>query len=100
MHRVNFAHCSGVVIDVCREHGTWFDVNELHRIVQFIRAGGLDRSRERQKAALEAERRQIETARLDPGGSVTPDGSGTIAPDLLTVVVEAAGGLVNWWLKK
>jgi len=39
MHRVNFAHGSGVVVDVCRQHGTWFDMNELHRIVQFIRSG-------------------------------------------------------------
>src|SRR6185295_4778946 len=41
MHRLNFAHCSGVIVDVCRAHGSWFDANELHRIVHFIRAGGL-----------------------------------------------------------
>lgn len=58
MHRVNFARCSGVVVDVCRSHGTWFDKNELHRIVEFIRAGGMDRARDKQKADLaEQERR-------------------------------------------
>lgn len=58
MHRINFARCSGVVVDVCKLHGTWFDRNELHRIVEFIRAGGMDRSREKQKADLvEQERR-------------------------------------------
>ncbi|HSU15497.1 zf-TFIIB domain-containing protein [Longimicrobium sp.] len=44
MDRINFARVSGVVVDVCADHGTWFDRNELHRIVDFIAAGGLDRS--------------------------------------------------------
>jgi Zn-finger nucleic acid-binding protein len=47
MDRVNFARVSGVVVDVCADHGTWFDLNELHRIVDFIGAGGLERSLER-----------------------------------------------------
>jgi Zn-finger nucleic acid-binding protein len=41
MNRVNFAHHSNVVVDVCKSHGTWFDRDELRRIVEFIRAGGL-----------------------------------------------------------
>jgi hypothetical protein len=32
MNRVNFAEYSGVVVDVCREHGTWFDADERQRI--------------------------------------------------------------------
>src|SRR4051812_13434218 len=28
MQRMNFASCSGVIIDVCREHGSWFDSKE------------------------------------------------------------------------
>jgi Zn-finger nucleic acid-binding protein len=44
MDRINFARVSGVVVDVCADHGTWFDRNELQRIVDFIAAGGLDRS--------------------------------------------------------
>lgn len=66
MNRVNFARCSGVIVDVCRTHGTWFDVNELHRIVQFIREGGMTRSREREKADLAEERRRTKEARLAP----------------------------------
>ena len=31
MNRVNFANFSGVIVDVCREHGTWFDRDELRR---------------------------------------------------------------------
>jgi Zn-finger nucleic acid-binding protein len=61
MNRINFARCSGVVVDVCRGHGTWFDREELSRIVEFIRGGGLDAARAREKAALEEERRHLES---------------------------------------
>lgn len=59
MNRANFARCSGVIIDLCKKHGIWFDRDELGRIIQFISAGGLDVSRAREKAALEEERRQL-----------------------------------------
>ena len=45
MNRVNFAHISGVVLDVCRAHGVWFDQDELRQLVEFIRSGGLERAR-------------------------------------------------------
>jgi len=58
MHRVNFANCSGVIVDICKQHGTWFDRDELARIIEFLRSGGMERSRERQIAeATERERR-------------------------------------------
>jgi Zn-finger nucleic acid-binding protein len=60
MNRVNFARISGVVLDTCRRHGTWFDRDELRRIVEFIRAGGLEASRERERIQLEDERRRLE----------------------------------------
>jgi Zn-finger nucleic acid-binding protein len=63
MNRVNFAKCSGVVIDVCRTHGAWFDRDELQYIVRFIRAGGLDMARAKEKAELEEARRRLEAAR-------------------------------------
>ena len=46
MNRKNFSGCSGVVLDWCREHGSWFDRNELQQIVAFIRNGGLHKARE------------------------------------------------------
>lgn len=58
MNRVNFAKYSGVILDVCRAHGTFFDADELHRVVAFIQAGGLDRARDRDREELaDAERR-------------------------------------------
>lgn len=63
MNRVNFAEYSGVVVDICRVHGTWFDAHELHHIVQFIRGGGLDKVRDRKHAELADERRRVESLR-------------------------------------
>jgi Zn-finger nucleic acid-binding protein len=60
MNRVNFARCSGVVVDVCKGHGTWFDREELAEIVEFIRAGGLEQSRARERAEIEESRRQLQ----------------------------------------
>ena len=64
MNRVNFARCSGVVVDICKGHGTWFDRDELTRIVEFIRGGGLEASRAKEKAELVEERRRLESERL------------------------------------
>ena len=77
MNRQNFARLSGVIVDVCRGHGVWFNHGELHAIVAFVRAGGLDRARERDKADLEHERRNLrgrQTPSL-PGGGASSFGS-------------------------
>jgi Zn-finger nucleic acid-binding protein len=59
MNRQNFAGCSRVILDWCREHGAWFDRSELHQIVEFIRNGGLKKAREREKRQLEDEKARI-----------------------------------------
>lgn len=71
MNRFNFAGCSGVVLDSCKPHGVWFDPDELRRIVEFIRAGGLDMARGKERERLELERRRLELAAqdADPGAS-------------------------------
>jgi Zn-finger nucleic acid-binding protein len=63
MNRVNFARISGVVVDVCKGHGTFLDPGELHAIVQFIQGGGLQRARTRQLEELrEQEKRALGAA--------------------------------------
>jgi Zn-finger nucleic acid-binding protein len=64
MNRVAFAHCSRVVVDVCKTHGTWFDKDELRRIVEFIRAGGLEAARADEIAELEHKRQEIKSAQM------------------------------------
>lgn len=51
MLRRNYRRSSGVILDVCREHGTWLDADELEEIAGFILSGG------RTSEALEAEHR-------------------------------------------
>lgn len=58
MNRVNFAHASGVILDICKPHGVWCDKDELRRIVEFIRDGGLDAARKRDREDWEEKRRQ------------------------------------------
>lgn len=65
MNRVNFARFSGVIMDVCKEHGTFFDRDELRRIVTFIREGGLEKSRERQREKLVEEQQRLRRMQME-----------------------------------
>jgi Zn-finger nucleic acid-binding protein len=47
MNRTNFGHRSGVIVDVCKFHGTWFDDGELTRVLEWIAAGGAREQRRR-----------------------------------------------------
>lgn len=60
MNRVNFGRLSGTIVDVCRGHGTFLDAGELHAIVSFIQAGGIDRMRAREIEQLREERQRLE----------------------------------------
>jgi Zn-finger nucleic acid-binding protein len=64
MGRTNYAHRSGVITDVCRDHGVWLDRDEMRRIVEFIEAGGLVRARDLEKQRLDAARRALEFKQL------------------------------------
>lgn len=57
MHRTNYRRSSGVVLDICHEHGTWLDADELEEIAGFILSGGTTSSvleEEAQKTGGEA----------------------------------------------
>jgi Zn-finger nucleic acid-binding protein len=59
MSRQNFARRSGIMINICRAHGVWLDGDELRQIIEFIRAGGMDRARLLEKEQLESARRRL-----------------------------------------
>ncbi len=40
MVRRNYGRRSGVIVDVCGRHGVWFDCEELHKVLRWIRSGG------------------------------------------------------------
>lgn len=72
MNRQAFGRISGVVVDVCREHGVWFDSGELSAVLAFVARGGLTRAREREQAELEEAARALRSERaasLAQGGA-------------------------------
>jgi Zn-finger nucleic acid-binding protein len=58
MNRQNFGRKSGVIVDLCREHGIWFDLQELPRVLRWIQAGGEEQARQRDHEESEARLRQ------------------------------------------
>lgn len=76
MNRRNYGKRSGFVVDVCKDHGIWFDHGELAGILGWIRTGGGQRAalREAEDQRLEAwrERDRREAARPDPVRSAGP----------------------------
>ena len=59
MNRSNFAHASGVIIDTCKQHGVWFDADELPKIIEFIQKGGMEIARQREKMEIRDERDRL-----------------------------------------
>jgi Zn-finger nucleic acid-binding protein len=45
MLRRNFARISGIIVDQCGRHGTFFDAGELEDVLAFVRSGGLRAAR-------------------------------------------------------
>jgi Zn-finger nucleic acid-binding protein len=40
MTRQNFARRSGILVDVCPPHGTWFDAGESRAVAEWVAQGG------------------------------------------------------------
>jgi Zn-finger nucleic acid-binding protein len=77
MNRKNFAQSSGVVLDVCAKHGVWLDRGELERVLGFVAAGGLARTRARERERLIAEQRRLVALQSAPSGMGSMSGEGT-----------------------
>jgi Zn-finger nucleic acid-binding protein len=65
MQRRNFVGISGIIVDWCKDHGTWFDYRELQGIINFIRNGGLQKARTIELTKLQEERHRLEGLQLD-----------------------------------
>lgn len=64
MNRQMFGRISGVIVDVCRDHGVWFDPGELGAVLSFIERGGLTMARERERQELERARRALKAEQV------------------------------------
>ena len=60
MNRKQFAHGAGIVVDVCKAHGTFFDAGELPAVIEFVSQGGLENAA---KKELALERQRIDQER-------------------------------------
>ena len=64
MNRQNFGRRSGVIIDVCKGHGAWFEHGELQAVMSFVDKGGLEQTRRiEDEMRREEHRRMIEALR-------------------------------------
>ncbi len=105
MNRMNFANRSGIIIDICKPHGAWFDRDELRRIVEFIRNGGLDTARAIEIQKLESEKRIADfSSLLARSGRGSMDASPSSIPSSMAfdVVGDALvfiGRVIFGWLK-
>lgn len=98
MNRVNFAKCSGVIVDVCKGHGTWFDAQELSAIVQFIRDGGLEVARQKEKHEIEFQRQQLRMEEMIAANRANSNAFYRSDEDRLSGL-SAAGGLLKFLLE-
>jgi Zn-finger nucleic acid-binding protein len=88
MSRVNFARVSGVILDVCRSHGAWFDAGELRAVRRFVRGPGLSKFERRR--ALDLERERLRSARVGAG-------SGGRVGASVTDLIDALAGIPDRW---
>ena len=93
MNRTVFGKSSGVIVDACRLHGTWFDARELTASLAFVERGGLELVAKREAARrAERERERRAQARVQElVGPPIPVAMG----DTDAVGAEALSGLVE-----
>ncbi len=99
MTRKNFGGISGVIVDVCALHGTWFDPGELARILAFVGGGGLALARrreldeyERKAARLRVQASPQATGAAGPWFSGSPPDGGLELQDFEDAVM----AFVRW----
>jgi Zn-finger nucleic acid-binding protein len=96
MNRQVFARVSGVIVDVCKVHGVWFDGGELAASLAFIERGGMAKAHRRELDQLIEERRALRSAERGAGGG------GPVSVDPLAQQATAWGdftvGLMELWL--
>lgn len=85
MLRQNYGRRSGIIVDVCREHGVWFDTSELEAILAWIRSGDAQRAVLAEQRTLD---RKLQQQRMAE--------TGTIAGGPFVVTSSADPDLAHW----
>jgi Zn-finger nucleic acid-binding protein len=91
MNRQNYGRKSGVILDICRAHGIWFDDGELARVLAWIRDGGEQRAGQLadEQAQDEARWRRLEQAATIPLAGAW--GHAECDPELLDGLLDLIG---------
>ena len=93
MNRTNYGRISGAILDTCKDHGVWFDKDELRRVLGFIQMGGLEKAREHQLRELEDQKRLALASR--PTTPPEWEGQSSRSGPGLLDLLEAMGGLID-----
>lgn len=78
MNRSQYGKFSRVIIDTCKEHGVWLDAGELTQILEWVRDGGLERSRKAQHE------RRVQELRMEQGARSWGSSGGSGSVELLS----------------
>ncbi|MDL1951377.1 hypothetical protein FBQ97_16410 [Acidobacteria bacterium ACD] len=99
MNLLNYAGGSGVIVDACRDHGTWFDRGELTAIVDFLEGGGWDRVKKRERERLREEVRSLESQKSFNQSIAMPSNEAERTLQGVETIGEMIGFLVSLFRK-
>ena len=96
MQRRHYAKRSGVIIDSCRDHGIWFDADELHQVIQHVRSQGLaDDGLPSSRKVTVSTRREVDVVDKDGARTIYDSGRvpgrGSILVDFAEIFGDTAG---------
>lgn len=96
MNRKIFGRSSGVVVDVCKEDGIWFDSGELASVLEFIECGGLERVQQKEIAEREE---QLRRARVKNAMELAgPTAHGQVTSSMRSeLAAEVVAAIIDWW---
>lgn len=97
MNRKLFGAGAGVIVDVCRTHGTFFDVGELPVIITYVQEGGLEKhaKKELERMRDDAKREQRNAALAHAMSATRVEGQGYPISSSLRSPVSRGGMLVD-----
>ncbi len=87
MNRINFAHSSGIVIDVCKNHGVWFEKDELRGVLDFVARGGMQQMQQSDDAQRAMQQRAL--GLIGPS-LLMPGASGAVSFGSITMHVQSS----------
>lgn len=96
MNRRNFGRSSGIIVDICTGHGTWFDSGELSRVIAFAESGALARARRDEAARERAAQRSLGAPALVSAPAPTSVIAPATALDVCLGLLGSLADVLDW----